>query len=285
MTNHTIRADITIFGYGSITNLIINKLSSQGKKILCVTNNSQKYIPKFTLGTVQFVTRSEIVRLRLSTEAMLFTWRNLDTLQPENSGLLKWLESDHSETSKTIFLSSSSVYKDSPLPVNELDLNLGQLVENNSKYLLEIALADLGKIKRISHTNLRISNVYGKNLDYGFISDIIKSSQSRKIINIFDDLSVKRDYIYVEDLVYAVCKILDLDVETKNLNVSTGIGTSIQQLLLICELCGLDIKDRINLIESSTYKKVSILDCTRLSNLIKWEPVSIKTGISRIMSI
>ena len=53
------------------------------------------------------------------------------------------------------------------------------------------------------HTDLRISNVYGAGISHGFIGSLFDSIKTGSEILVLENLNITRDYIYVEDVVYA----------------------------------------------------------------------------------
>jgi UDP-glucose 4-epimerase len=90
----------------------------------------------------------------------------------------------------------------------------------------------------VDYVNLRYSNVYGpkqnSNGEAGVISIFINNILNNKAVNIFGDGFQTRDYIYVNDVVYA--NILAADcAKNKTYNISTNKETNLLQILDILE--------------------------------------------------
>lgn len=70
---------------------------------------------------------------------------------------------------------------------------------------------------------LRVSNVFGdpfkKNKMTGVIDKLISSSFSGEVVSIFENLKSERDYLYINDLVSAVLKLLAIDLIRNNKEV------------------------------------------------------------------
>jgi nucleoside-diphosphate-sugar epimerase len=276
--------DLMVFGFGKLTRIIIDRFVSNKKTIICITDNLFGQLNIDESSQVKVLSSKEVQNLNVNSKSTIFTWRKLQYDKDSRDGLDNWIRSDRFLTNKSLFLSSASVYKDSPIPVDESSENLEANVEFNDKYILEMWLSDVMKEKNSQHINLRISNVYGKNLDYGLIGSLLKSIKSDAAIQLFKDQSMIRDYIHVNDVVQAVQKLLQIDVNAGQLNLSTGIGTTISEVL------GIFARNRIRFENFTTVptvkncKRSSILDCKTLSKLIDWKPISVESAISEILT-
>jgi nucleoside-diphosphate-sugar epimerase len=153
----------------------------------------------------------------------------------------------------------------------------------NGKLALESVLLELMRVKSIFHTNLRISNAYGPDLDYGFIAALCKAVNSQTPVKIFTGREVIRDYISINDVVFAVSQILEADFPFLNINISTGRGNSISQVLEMFEGLGHFFENRINVLPKSDIVSSSILDCTLLASLIDWKPIDLAQGIQELL--
>jgi UDP-glucose 4-epimerase len=139
--------------------------------------------------------------------------------------------------------------------------------------------------KNIMHTNLRISNVYGIGIDYGFIGSLFNSLESESEVNIFKDQNIIRDYIHIDDVLFAVNELIEIDNARACLNVSTGIGTTIAQVLEIFSQNGYNFENRATLFNTLSVRPVSILDCHNLSELISWKPSNLTQVLNKLLAI
>jgi nucleoside-diphosphate-sugar epimerase len=268
--------DFVFFGYGPITKRIIEPYTHNNRKILCVTNNDYVETGLRKPLNLEIVRLNELVKFRITTDTAIISWRTDENLHQNHDELYNWLLSGAFTTKKSIFLSSASVYKDSNSALDESPNNLDLNVKSNHKFILENHLGKIMKSKQVQHINLRISNVYGKNLKYGFIGSLSESLKNNSRLNVFNNLAIMRDYIFIEDVVYGIQEILKIKSECKILNLSTGIGMTIEQLLINAFKIGFQSSNIDFVSTPHSIKQSSILDCNKISELIKWKPLSLQ---------
>lgn len=268
---------IIVFGAGQITNLLIRDLTLSGKKVICVTENSFGQVDDLLHTTVEIATYKEVINKKLKVDCVIFSWKDSNRLIQDNQAVLRWLESEMFQANKSIHLSSASVYKLSDEPQSE-DFDV---LESNAKVGLEKLLKNLSIRKNILHTNLRISNVYGIDITYGFIGSLFNSIKFGSEIQILQNLNITRDYIHIEDVVYAIKMLLEIDDYPDCINISTGIGTTLLQLLEAFSIKGFNFDNRKNTANEIKVREISILDCKRLARLIKWQPKSLKQFLDK----
>lgn len=278
-----LETDIVIFGYGPITQEILASLQKENNSIICVTDN--EYVDRDVNAhkNTRFLSRSEVVKTKVLSKGTLFSWRDKTPLHRNSSQMQEWLKSDLFRSERSLFLSSASVYADSGVSLTESLNNLELDVEENKKYVLEKIMSDIMQSKSIYHSNLRISNAYGKQLSYGFIGGLLKSITTHVPVQVYSGRLIVRDYISVTDIAFAVNKLLKVGSDKPNINISTGIGLSIPQVLNIFESHGHGFENRINVIPTLDVKSTSILDCTLLDSLVTWEPRNLEQGIAEIL--
>lgn len=271
-------ADVVVFGYGKLTSCIIEKLLEKNFSILCVTDSLVNQ-NLFQNKPIKSISYKEAINSTIISTITIFAWRDRNVGGKFAKYLFHWLESNNFETKKSFFMSSASVYEDSTIANNELCTHL----ENNEKLSLEKKLSEIFLKKNIIHTNLRISNVYGIGLDYGFIGSLFQSIEHGHTIEVHPDLNTTRDYIHVDDLIYAIMMLIKIDIGIVCINISTGIGTTISQVLDIFAEKGYKFENRRVIALNSKSKLVSILDCSTLSSLIFWAPSTLATTIDKLI--
>ena len=272
---------ILIFGAGEITNLLIKELIFKGKMVLCVTDNSFNQIDNLSQANLEILSYKEILDKKLEVDKVIFSWKDINKLNNNNQSIRKWLESHMFQANKSFHLSSASVYKDSISPQDESCT----VLENNKKLELEYILKEITLKKGLIHTDLRISNVYGIDISYGFIGSLFNSIKSGNEVGIFQDLNITRDYIHVKDVIHAIQMLLEIDTNVGCLNISTGIGTSIYQVLEIFASKGYKFQNRVELSNNLRVKTTSILDCKNLIELINWQPSSLTQVLNKLLPI
>ena len=272
-----IRSDYIFFGFGKITNHLINHLHGQGKSIVCVTNQTH---PGSEKSNLRFITRERLIQEKVIAEVAIFGW--IDT-SPLSKDLIEWLLTNSFKVQKSFMLSSASVYKSSLEALNEDQRNISPDHLVNKKYCLESELLAIFRDKETPHTNLRISNVYGAGLNHGFIAGLLKSLISESPADIYNQTQITRDYISITDLCEAIEELSKLKSKLDVLNVSTGVGTNLAEILELFENLGSKI-DLCNHLDAPIETRMRVvLDCSLLKSLIQWDPVSLKIGISQIL--
>lgn len=136
---------------------------------------------------------------------------------------------------------------------------------------------------------IRLSNPYGGRSiigrKQGLIPILIEKIKKGDTIQIWGNGNNIRDYIYINDVIEAIIRIMEYSGSQKIFNVGTGIGYSINDIIKI--LCS-HMDENIPNIEYTVPRKCdvnnNILDITYLKNLLKFKPkYSLEDGITEIL--
>jgi nucleoside-diphosphate-sugar epimerase len=270
-----LEADYIFFGFGKITENIINALTHDNQKIICVSNlpKLNNLSPKIT-----WFAREEIIHNRVRARQAIFAWNNSFPLNDKQ--MMNWIKSEELLLDNSFLLSSSSVYKDSKEILSEDLSNLEPTYLYNEKYNLETNLTELFRYKENQHTNLRISNVYGKGLTHGLIASLLNSISSTNPPTIFQQKDIVRDYLYLKDLIFAIEKLAKLNNTEASINISTGVGVTIHEVLETFKEHGYNFDSCIEVNAPSQLKKSVVLDSKLLRTKVSWAPACVKDGIS-----
>lgn len=134
---------------------------------------------------------------------------------------------------------------------------------------------------------LRISNPFGPhqllNKSQGIIVTLISNHIKNLPTEIWGEGEVIRDYIYIDDVVDALVKVLLYSGQEKIFNVGSGVGRSINQL--VCDIERIMNKGKINLeytkLDSVIDVPVNVLGIDRIRKYLDWSPkISWEKGIS-----
>jgi UDP-glucose 4-epimerase len=152
-----------------------------------------------------------------------------------------------------------------------------------SKLAAEHYLRVLAETGQISVAALRISNPYGEHQEgrnQGFVAAAIRSALLHQPLTIFGNLDVVRDFIYVRDVANAVALACDGPNGWTVLNVGSGSGHSLGQILSLIETES-DLPIKLEIIQGrSVDVAVNILDTTQVQSTLGWRPlVGMKEGI------
>jgi len=136
---------------------------------------------------------------------------------------------------KLVFASSSAVYEDSELPINENAKTNPLSPYGKSKLLAEQKIKDISREYGIDAISLRMFNVFGKgqNKQYsGVISKFIKNISGDMPIEINGDGEQTRDFVGVLDVVDAFdCAIKNIKGKKGDVfNIGTGEAITINEL-------------------------------------------------------
>jgi UDP-glucose 4-epimerase len=121
-------------------------------------------------------------------------------------------------------------------------------------------------------------NIYGKQ---GLVAVLIGKIINHETALIYGDGSSLRDYIDIDDFVYYVIELLAKDIRNIIINIGSGRGYSINQIISLVE----DISEtRINIQYVSPRKndvKRIILDITKLNEIVPHKQIDINEGIEK----
>lgn len=212
----------------------------------------------------------------------------LKSLKEIEINLLIFKYSNFFKIKKIIFISSGgAIYgKANKFPINE------EYIPNPiSSYGISKLCSEkyLSLYKNIDYVSLRISNAYGplqfKNTKIGFISNAIDKIINNKVINIWGNLDIIKDYIYIDDICKAIEKIIYTKKFKSNLyNLSNSKGISIKKILKILEI-SLNKKSKIKYYQLRNFDiDKNILSNKKFLKDYDWQPnTSINEGIKKMI--
>ena len=157
-----------------------------------------------------------------------------------------------------------------------------------TKYGQENMCMVMGKALQIPVVALRYQNVYGpgqslKNPYTGILSIFSTRIKNGNGINIFEDGLESRDFVYIEDVVEATCKAIEMDEANDQVfNVGTGQSTTV--LTVAAKLLE-NYKVSVDVGISGQYRigdiRHNFADLTKIKEKLSFEPsYSFEEGIS-----
>ena len=154
-----------------------------------------------------------------------------------------------------------------------------------SKQMIENSILFENRVSNLDYLILRPSNPYGHgqnvNGRQGLIAVALGKVLSGRTITVWGDGSSVRDYIYIDDLSKVVAKLLKDNVSCRTLNIGSGKGYTVRQVLDIID----DVVEEEVKVEYTPSRRndVSnmILDTTLLKVLCDIEYTSLEEGIRR----
>jgi nucleoside-diphosphate-sugar epimerase len=142
-----------------------------------------------------------------------------------------------------------------------------------SKYLGERLCKSYSDNYDLQVIILRPFNIFGKSATLGsIISNLINALKTGREITIINKNS-KRDFLFVDDFVDAVIKILDLDVRFEIFNVGSGISYSFIEIMQKMEqITGKKFHANYTDNKSEFINEIRA-DITKIKKHINWNPV------------
>jgi len=188
---------------------------------------------------------------------------------------------------RIIFASSGGTVYGEPetVPVEENHPTSPISAYGISKLAIEKYLASLSRQHGFDYLVLRAANPFGPgqniNQAQGALTTFsIKALKSEKL-EIWGDGTVERDYIYISDLVDAFAIALEDNIESGVVNIGSGKGTSLNQLLVALE----QQLGRKLVVEKQAGRNFDVarnfLGIRAAKDRLNWEPkVSLEDGIA-----
>ncbi len=135
------------------------------------------------------------------------------------------------------------------------------------------------------YTILRFANVYGprqyKGGEAGVVSIFVENAVNGKKSLINGDGLQTRDYVYVDDVVAALVKAMEVDYNGA-LNVGTGLEKNLIDVMTLIELSLGKRVEKEHVAGKLGEQRRSCLRCDEIKKVLSWEPqVDLATGIKR----
>ncbi len=145
-----------------------------------------------------------------------------------------------------------------------------------TKLAIEKYIALYANIQGIEYRICRPANVYGegqrRHIGQGVIGVFLERCLKGQTIEIWGDGSVRRDYLYVADLVQAIVSLIKHRGGSRIFNISSGIGYSLNDIIAIIR-DELKIPVAVKYITSRAFDvSVNVLDSSRLRLETGWKP-------------
>ena len=185
---------------------------------------------------------------------------------------------------RIIFISSGGcVYSEEGPCFSELDVARGNNEYGRLKSSMEFELES----RNNNYVILRASNIYGPGQStgrgQGVIAEWIEKAMCNMPITLFGDMNKKRDYLYVDDFVRAVDKIISSNQkENLVLNIGSGRSHSLEEVMMFIQKAS-EIDFKIHHEEARSFDRPSYwLDVTLAKQKLGWSPsIDLEEGIAK----
>ncbi|MFA6422447.1 MAG: NAD-dependent epimerase/dehydratase family protein [Candidatus Buchananbacteria bacterium] len=154
------------------------------------------------------------------------------------------------------------------------------------KLMIEKYVKLYGLRHNFNYIIMRPSNLFGRIPEasriQGAVDIFIKKALANELIEIWGNGEVIRDYIYIDDMVDLMIKIIDSDIKNTTINIGSGTGHSLNTIIK-------KIKEKLELEIEVKYMPArgfdiacNILDIAKAQNLYNWHPkVNLEMGIEK----
>ena len=186
---------------------------------------------------------------------------------------------------KFVFFSSGgTVYGSQSGKLKETDKTNPISFYGLSKVQIENLILFYNKQYNLKYLIIRPSNPYGygQNINgrQGLIAVGLGKILNNQTIDIYGDGENIRDYIFIDDFCYYINELLKLDINNKILNIGSGIGYSINQVLSIIETIT-NKHFNINRKEARAVDvKSIIMNIEELEKIVPYKQQTLQAGIS-----
>jgi UDP-glucose 4-epimerase len=191
---------------------------------------------------------------------------------------------------KVIFISSGGTIYGIPrqLPIPETHPTDPLVSYGAVKLAIEKYLHIYYTMYGLDYSVLRVANPFGErqraNTAQGAVAVFLSKALANDTIDVWGDGSVKRDFIYIQDVVDAFIQSMDHFGEPHVFNIGSGHGRSVNELLSAIEdLVGHPVMRRY-LPARKFDVPASVLDISRARDILGWQPrFSFRYGLQRTL--
>lgn len=183
------------------------------------------------------------------------------------------------------FISSYIYGQPKSLPISETLAIAPNNPYAHSKYIAEQLCEFYSKEFNTNISIIRPFNIYGIGQNKKFlIPHIIDQALNNEVIKI-KDLSPKRDYIYLEDLIDSILLTMNHTVNYSVYNIGSGYSISVKQIIeVIQKVLGIDKKVICEDVQRKNEMNDVVADITKANRELNWYPkYSFLDGIKQII--
>lgn len=294
---------IAVLGAGYIGKKLINEAINAGHSISVLTRSSspKEYLDsdvKWVKG--DFNNKSDVVSAIKNTDVVYHLISNSvpgdkvsveDDLFDNVSNTIQLLECCKAEgVNKIVFLSSASVYGEQKItPIKESVVLSPISTHGIQKLTVEYYLQYYKRLYGFDIKIIRLSNPYGPGQDIngrqGFISIVLGNIINGNITTINGSEYVVRDFIYIDDVIKALLKIIEVSSDEVIFNLGAGEGVTLLEVIhIISKVIKKDVRYEVADKFDSGISK-SVLDTQKIQNYIgRISNISLYDGVNKYVS-
>lgn len=141
----------------------------------------------------------------------------------------------------------------------------------------------------LQSTTLRVANIYGRGQPavsgFGVIPALLYALEKGEPFQIYGSADNKRDYVHVVDVTAALVAAIKHDQGLGPVNIGTGVGTSVRELIAIVEKIAFRAIEVEQLVFERSEPEFVCLNIDRARRELNWTPqVMLEDGVREIFS-
>jgi nucleoside-diphosphate-sugar epimerase len=270
-------------GSGFIGKHLIKKIRSSQHEVIGVNSLAGDVADKNTWSN--FEPADVLVHLASNT-FVPDSWKDPNTfLQTNFHGTVCALDYCRQHDAKLVYLSSYLYGNPSMLPIPESAPLVAMNPYALSKKLAEEVCKFYADIYGVKIIILRPFNVYGSGQSDRFlIPSLINQVRSKNTISV-QDLEPRRDFIYIDDLVDAIIKAMEIQLDFDIFNIGSGVSYSVAELIeIIQKIHGTSAGVKVDGERRIGEVMDTQADITKAFDVLGWSPkYSLHSGLEKML--
>jgi len=154
----------------------------------------------------------------------------VDNAIASTARILQSIQSQTEKINRIVYTSSSSVYGNNP-DCKESDAPAPISLHATLKLANEKLISYFCNYHTIDYTIARVFNMYAGEDEFSIISKVIRAVKQRHTINLINQGDAIRDFIHIDDVVYAYQQLLLIKPAEKIINIASGQVVSVRMIL------------------------------------------------------
>lgn len=154
----------------------------------------------------------------------------VDNAIASTARILQSIQSQAEKINRIVYTSSSSVYGNNP-DCKESDIPAPISLHATLKLANEKLISYFCNYHTIDYTIARVFNMYAGEDEFSIISKVIRAVKQRHTINLINQGDAIRDFIHIDDVVYAYQQLLLIKPAEKIINIASGQVVSVRMIL------------------------------------------------------
>ena len=154
----------------------------------------------------------------------------VDNAIASTARILQSIQSQTEKINRIVYTSSSSVYGNNP-DCKESDIPAPISLHATLKLANEKLISYFCNYHTIDYTIARVFNMYAGEDEFSIISKVIRAVKQQHTINLINQGDAVRDFIHIDDVVYAYQQLLLIKPAEKIINIASGQVVSVRMIL------------------------------------------------------